>query len=101
MAAAGVFAMRLADEDYARACGDGVSHLNVGCGRDHTIRELAEIVSRAVGFEGDVAWDASRPDGMTRKLLDVSRLSGLGWRPQIELVEGIGRTYAGYCSQMG
>jgi GDP-L-fucose synthase len=100
MAAAGVFVMRLPDEDYARACGGGVSHLNVGCGRDHTIREMAGIVSRVVGFEGNVAWDASRPDGMGRKLLEVSRLSGLGWRARIDLVDGIERAYAWYCSQM-
>jgi len=101
MAAANVFVMQLTDEEYARACAGGqVSHLNVGCGQDHTIRELAAIVSRVVGFEGGVAWDASRPDGMARKLLDVSRLSGLGWRPQIDLVEGIKRTYEWYCSQV-
>jgi GDP-L-fucose synthase len=101
MAAACLFVMQLADEDYARACAGGaVSHLNVGCGRDHTVRELAEIISGVVGFKGSITWDASRPDGMGRKLLDVSRLSGLGWRPQVELVEGIKRTYAWYGSQV-
>jgi GDP-L-fucose synthase len=93
--------MQLTDKEYARACSGGqVSHLNVGCGEDHTIRELAAIVSRVKGFEGRVVWDASRPDGMALKLLDVSRLSGLGWRPQIDLVEGIKRTYKWYCSQV-
>jgi GDP-L-fucose synthase len=101
MAAAGVFVMQLPEEDYARACGGGgVSHLNVGCGRDHTIREMAEIVSRVVGFEGNLVWDSSRPDGMGRKLLEVSRLSGLGWHPQIELMEGLRQTYDWYCSQV-
>jgi GDP-L-fucose synthase len=71
----------------------------VGCGRDHTVRELAEIIRRVVGFEGGVTWDGSRPDGMARKLLDVSRLSGLGWRAQIDLIEGIGRTYDWYCDR--
>jgi GDP-L-fucose synthase len=99
MAAACVFVMQLADEEYAQACaGGGVAHLNVGCGQDQTIRELAAIISRVVGFEGNISWDASRPDGMGRKLLDVSRLSALGWRPQVELADGIQRTYAWYRS---
>jgi GDP-L-fucose synthase len=101
MAAACLFVMQLSDDEYARACSGGaVSHLNVGCGQDHTVRELAEIISGVVGFEGNITWDASRPDGMGRKLLDVSRLSGLGWRPQVELVEGIKRAYAWYGSQV-
>jgi GDP-L-fucose synthase len=101
MAAACVFVMQLSDEQYARACEDGgVPHLNVGCGRDHTIRELAAIIREAVGYDGEVSWDSSRPDGMLQKLLDVTRLSRLGWSPQIELVDGIERTYDWYCSQM-
>jgi GDP-L-fucose synthase len=100
MAAACVFVMQLSDERYGQACAQGaVSHLNVGCGRDHTIRELAEMVARAVGFEGEVAWDASRPDGMPRKLLDISRLSGLGWRPRIELSDGLDHAYEWYRTQ--
>lgn len=73
---------------------------SLGCGKDHTIRELAEAVRRAVGFEGEAAWDASQPDGMPRKLLDVSRLSGLGWSPRIELTEGIKRTYEWYRTRL-
>ena len=97
MAAASVFVMQLSDGPYAHACaGAGVSHLNVGCGKDHTIRELAEIIGMAVGFEGEVVWDSTRPDGMPQKLLDVSRLSGLGWNPQIDLVDGIRLTYDWY-----
>ena len=65
--------------------------LNVGCGEDLTIRELAAIVQRVVGYEGPVEWDASRPDGTPRKLMDVSRLRGLGWAPTVSLEEGIGR----------
>jgi GDP-L-fucose synthase len=99
MAAACVFVMQLSDAQYAHVCADeGVSHINVGCGKDHTIRELAEMIRAAVRFEGDVAWDSSRPDGMPRKLLDVSRLAGLGWRPQIDLAAGIGRAYEWYRS---
>jgi GDP-L-fucose synthase len=100
MAAACVFAMQLGDERYAAACADGaVSHLNVGCGRDHTIRELAAMVARAVGFEGEMAWDASRPDGMPRKLLDVSRLTRMSWAPTIDLDAGLRSVYQWYRSQ--
>ena len=101
MAAACVFVMRLSDEQYAHACAGGtVSHINVGCGKDNTIRELAEIIRKAVGFEGDVSWDSSRPDGMPQKLLDISRLAGLGWRPQVDLLEGIGHAYEWYRSRV-
>lgn len=100
MAAACVFVMQLSDAQYAAACGGSVSHLNVGCGGDHTIRELAEIIRKVLGYEGEVVWDASKPDGMPRKLLDVSRLAGLGWRPQIDLADGIGRAYEWYRSRV-
>lgn len=100
MAAACVFVMQLSDAQYAHACGGGrVSHLNVGCGRDNTIRELAAIIGKATGYVGEVTWDSSRPDGMPQKLLDVSRLSELGWSPQIELVDGIDRVYEWYRSR--
>ena len=67
--------------------------LNVGCGEDLTIRELAALVQRVVGYDGPVEWDASKPDGTPRKLMDVSRLRGLGWAPTVGLEEGVGRAY--------
>ena len=67
--------------------------LNVGCGEDLTIRELAELVQRVVGHRGEIVWDATRPDGTPRKLMDVSRLRGLGWAPTVSLEDGIGRAY--------
>jgi len=70
--------------------------LNVGCGEDLTIRELAALVQRVVGYEGPVVWDSSKPDGTPRKLLDVSRLRGLGWAPTVGLEEGVGRAYDWY-----
>jgi GDP-L-fucose synthase len=70
--------------------------VNVGAGRDIRIRDLAELVREAVGYEGEVAWDASKPDGTPRKLFDVSRLSALGWRPRRELRQGIRETYGWY-----
>jgi GDP-L-fucose synthase len=83
-----VFALRnVASADVP----DGL--LNVGCGEDLTIRELAELVQRVVGHRGDVLWDESKPDGTPRKLLDVSRLFELGWRPTVPLEAGVRSTY--------
>ena len=70
--------------------------LNIGTGVDQTIRELAEIVRCEVGYPGGIDFDATKPDGMPRKLLDVSRLTGLGWKPQFSLEEGIRAAYASY-----
>ena len=77
-----------------RTSPDGM--LNVGCGEDLTIRELAERVRAVVGYEGAVEWDASKPDGTPRKLMDVSRLRGLGWAPSVGLEDGLRRTYQWY-----
>ncbi|MCS5692524.1 GDP-L-fucose synthase [Cyanobium sp. FGCU-6] len=71
---------------------DDIQHLNVGTGTDVTIRELAEQIAAATGFKGVIAWDADKPDGTPRKLLDVSRLSALGWRAKIPLHEGLKST---------
>ena len=73
--------------------------INVGTGSDVTIRELTETIAGAVGFTGRVEWDASKPDGAPRKLLDVSRLSGLGWRARIGLAEGIAQTYRSFLAE--
>jgi GDP-L-fucose synthase len=66
--------------------------INVGCGEDVSIRELAELVSRNIGFRGRIVFDAGRPDGTPRKLLDVSRLKSLGWNPRVPLADGIAET---------
>ena len=73
--------------------------INVGVGTDITIRELAQLICRVTGFEGRLKFDPSKPDGMPRKLLDVSRLSGLGWRARIGLEEGIADTYRWFQQQ--
>lgn len=73
---------------------------NVGTGTDVTIRELAETIMDVVGFEGELVFDASKPDGTPRKLLDVSLLRSRGWSAKINLKEGIGRTYADFCSSV-
>jgi GDP-L-fucose synthase len=78
--------------------GSFASHhlINIGCGEDLTVSELAEVVARIVGFEGPVEWDPTKPDGTPRKLLDVSRLANLGWRPKTSLEEGIRIAYQDY-----
>jgi GDP-L-fucose synthase len=78
---------------------DRVSHINVGSGKDFHIAELAEIVQEVVGYEGAVSWDSSMPDGTPRKLLDISRMTQLGWAPRIGLREGIKSTYDWYLAQ--
>jgi len=86
-------------DDLASACVfllekyDSAEIVNVGCGEDISIRELAELICDLVGFRGDLTWDATKPDGTPRKLLDVSKLHDLGWRHSIGLREGIARTY--------
>ncbi|MEO1610325.1 MAG: GDP-L-fucose synthase [Pseudomonadota bacterium] len=72
---------------------DGLEHINVGTGEDVSIEELALIIAQVVGFKGQVKYDTSKPDGTPRKLLDVSRMSGLGWKAQIALPDGIEQTY--------
>jgi GDP-L-fucose synthase len=73
--------------------------INVGTGTDVTIRELTVAVAAAVGFKGEIVWDASKPDGTPRKLMDVSRLAGLGWKARIGLEEGIAKTYASFLAE--
>ncbi|SRR6266542_1387214 len=86
-------------DDLASACllllekYDSPDIVNVGYGEDISIRELAELICEVVGFDGELAWDTSKPDGTPRKLLDVSKLRALGWKPAISLRDGIARTY--------
>ena len=75
---------------------DSAEHLNIGTGEDLTIKELAELVAELAGFEGQLAWDSSKPDGTPRKVLDVSKAKALGWAPQISLRDGIASTIAWY-----
>ena len=70
--------------------------LNVGCGEDLPIRELAVLVQRVVGHTGEIVWDASKPDGTPRKLMDVGRINSLGWGPQVGLEQGIRLAYEWY-----
>jgi GDP-L-fucose synthase len=86
-------------DDLASAClfllekYDSPEIINVGCGEDISIRELAELICDVVGFDGELAWDTTKPDGTPRKLLDVTRLHDLGWQATIPLRDGIAQTY--------
>ncbi len=93
MAAACVHVMELETERYQESTQSKASHINIGTGRDCTIRELTETVARVVGFEGEIVWDTSKPDGTPRKLLDVSLLKNLGWEASISLEDGLKHTY--------
>jgi GDP-L-fucose synthase len=91
--------------DHGGAVAEGLAggqpaYYNIGTGTDLEIRELAKLVQGVVGFSGEVVWDRSKPDGTPRKLLDVSRIFRLGWRPRIDLAEGIRLTYGDYLSRL-
>jgi GDP-L-fucose synthase len=89
-------------DDLAGACVyllegySGTAFLNIGSGREVTIRKLAGIVKKITGFSGEIVWDSAKPDGTPRKLLDVSRITALGWKPAIDLESGIESTYRWY-----
>jgi GDP-L-fucose synthase len=93
-------------QDLAHACRfllenyDSPEVINIGCGEDVTIRELAEVICEVVGFGGKLVFDPTKPDGTPRKLLDVSKLKALGWKPRIGLREGIAQTYDWYRAQV-
>jgi len=86
-------------DDLASAClfllekYDSPEIINVGCGEDISIRELAELICAVVGFDGELAWDMTKPDGTPRKLLNITKLRDLGWRPTIPLRDGVAQTY--------
>lgn len=93
MAAASIFVMELDNETYTANTNERLSHINVGTGVDCTIRELVETVARVVGYKGSIEFDASKPDGAPRKLMNVERLANLGWRYSISLEQGLDMTY--------
>ncbi len=94
-------------DDLADACLFLMNHydesepVNIGWGKDQTIRELAEMISGIVGYEGSIKWDSGKPDGTPQKLLDVSRLTEKGWQAKINLAEGIRQMYRWYLGEMG
>lgn len=99
MAAAALFVLELPKAIYEGETQEMLSHINVGCGSDISILELAQLVAQVTGFTGEILTDPSKPDGTPRKLMDVSRLERLGWRAGIELGQGISETYDWFLQQ--
>ena len=93
MAAASLHVLNLPQAAYQAVTEPMLSHINVGTGVDVTIKQLAETIQKVVGFNGDIVWDSSKPDGTPRKLMDSAKLRALGWHPAIELEQGLKTTY--------
>jgi GDP-L-fucose synthase len=90
-----IFLMNLRENEADAILADKLTHavINVGCGEDLTIRGLSDLIASVVGFRGEIIFDPSKPDGTPRKLMDISRLAALGWKPHISLREGLATTY--------
>lgn len=98
MAEASLHVMHLSKAVYEKYTQPMQSHINVGVGSDVTIAELAQHISRTVGYTGEITFDSGKPDGVPRKLMDSSRLNDLGWKPQIELPQGLAAAYQDFLS---
>jgi len=96
MADACVYLMGLPDDRFDSLLSIYPPLVNVGCGHDLSIKELTQLVGEVVGYTGEVVWDTSKPDGTPRKLMDVGRLTGMGWSPKVDLRTGIGLAYADF-----
>ena len=99
MAEASVFVMNLDNDIVQQETSPMLSHINIGTGFDCTIRELVETVAKVIGYQGEIVFDASKPDGAPRKLMDVSRLARLGWKSKINLEEGLNMAYQWFIAQ--
>ena len=101
MADACIHIMSIDDSEYSKYLSEvSAPVINVGCGKDLTIRELVSLVKEIVGFQGQIRWDDSKPDGTPKKLLNVDRLFSCGWRPQIDLKTGIKKAYDDYLNSI-
>ena len=96
MAQASLFVLELDEQIYKANTKPMLSHINVGTGKDLTIREMVEIMKKVVGYKGKIVFDNTMPDGAARKLIDISRLSSLGWEYSVDLKEGLEKTYEWY-----
>ena len=98
LADACVYLMNLPDAEFGKMTGSSSEPplINIGCGEDQAIRELAELIADVVGYRGDPVWDTTKPDGTFRKLLDITRLKDMGWKPQTSLRDGIVRAYGDF-----
>jgi GDP-L-fucose synthase len=99
MAAAAIHVMELDDAIYKKSTSTMSSHLNVGTGKDCSIKELTEKIAKVVQFKGSITWDKSKPDGSPRKLMDSTKMRMLGWSPAIELDVGLKTTYADFLTR--
>lgn len=97
MAEASVHIMELEDDIYQSHTSPMSSHINIGTGKDIAISDLAELIAKTVGYQGEIEFDTSKPDGTPRKCLDISCLQSLGWTPSIDLENGLIETYFSYC----
>ena len=97
MAKASIYVMNLDKDLYDKNTESMLSHINVGSGVDCSIAELAELVAHTVGYEGKIIFDASKPDGTPRKLMNVDRLNSLGWQAFVSLEEGLPKAYQWFC----
>ena len=93
MTAASIFVMGISKDDYQKQTPPMQSHINVGAGQDVSIAELASMIAQVVGYRGQIVFDTSKPDGSPRKLMNVDLLKSLGWKQQIELMQGLEQTY--------
>ena len=96
LASASIHIMNLEKEIFQSEINPMCSHINVGTGQDITIKELASKIKEVVGYEGELIFDVTKPDGTPRKLLDIKKLSRLGWRYKTKLSEGLKITYEDY-----
>ena len=100
MAQASIFVLELDEETYQSNTKPMLSHINVGTGKDVTIREMAETMKQVVGYKGKLTFDIAKPDGSPRKLIDVKRLKNMGWSYTTNLKEGLVKTYDWYLSEV-
>lgn len=98
MAEASIFVMNATTELHSSYTTPMSAHLNIGSGKDYSIRELAEMIASVVGFEGVIQFDSSKPDGTPRKLLDVKKINSMGWSSKVDLIEGLKTTYEWFVS---
>jgi len=99
MAEASLFVLELDEKTYQANTKPMLSHINIGTGKDVTIREMAETMKEIVGFKGNLIFDTKKPEGSPRKLIDVSRLSNMGWKYSIDIESGLKKTYKWYLTR--
>ena len=100
MVEAAIFVLDLDSKTYKENTETMLSHINIGTGLDVTTEELAETMKNVVGYEGELVFDNTKPDGAPRKLIDVSRLTNMGWSYSIDLLEGLQKTYNWYLEEI-